>query len=71
MSEKSLREQLVGVWTLNSYVERDVETGGGFMPPVFSASVSAARPDYLGNDVGIVGLTEQHCELVAVGGLSV
>lgn len=27
MSEKSLREQLVGAWTLNSYVERDIETG--------------------------------------------
>src|SRR5258707_7863156 len=27
MNEKSLREQLVGAWTLNSYVERDVETG--------------------------------------------
>ena len=27
MSEKSLRERLVGAWALTSYVERDVETG--------------------------------------------
>ncbi len=27
MSEKSLREQLVGAWTLRSCVERDIETG--------------------------------------------
>jgi hypothetical protein len=27
MSEKSLREQLVGAWTLSSCVERDIETG--------------------------------------------
>ena len=27
MSKKSLREQLVGAWTLSSYVERDIETG--------------------------------------------
>src|SRR5258707_11531019 len=27
MSKKSLREQLVGAWTLSSCVERDIETG--------------------------------------------
>lgn len=27
MSEKSLRERLVGAWALTSYVERDIETG--------------------------------------------
>jgi hypothetical protein len=27
MSEKSLREQLVGTWSLSSFVERDIETG--------------------------------------------
>src|ERR1700716_4520060 len=27
MSEKSLREQLVGAWALSSFVERDIETG--------------------------------------------
>ena len=27
MSEKSLREQLVGAWALTSCVERDIETG--------------------------------------------
>ena len=27
MSEKPLREQLIGAWTLTSYVERDIETG--------------------------------------------
>ncbi len=27
MSERSLREQLVGAWELSSFVERDIETG--------------------------------------------
>ena len=27
MNKKSLREQLVGAWTLSSCVERDIETG--------------------------------------------
>jgi hypothetical protein len=27
MSERSLREQLVGAWALSSFVERDIETG--------------------------------------------
>jgi hypothetical protein len=27
MSEKSLREQLVGAWALSSFVERDIQTG--------------------------------------------
>ena len=27
MSEKSLREQLIGAWALTSCVERDLETG--------------------------------------------
>ena len=27
MSERSLREQLVGVWALSSFVERDIERG--------------------------------------------
>jgi hypothetical protein len=27
MSERFLREQLVGVWALSSFVERDMETG--------------------------------------------
>ena len=27
MSKKSLRQQLVGAWTLSSCVERDIETG--------------------------------------------
>jgi hypothetical protein len=27
MGEKSLREQLVGTWSLSSFVERDIETG--------------------------------------------
>ena len=27
MSKKSFREQLVGAWTLSSWVERDIETG--------------------------------------------
>jgi hypothetical protein len=27
MSKKPLREQLIGAWTLTSYVERDIETG--------------------------------------------
>jgi Lipocalin-like domain len=32
MSEKALRERLVGAWTLTSYVLRDIKTGGEDRP---------------------------------------
>ena len=52
MSEKSLREQLVGAWTLISCVERDIETGVESHPlgaQVSSRRCSRTRPEHVGH----------------------